>query len=66
LTGFSVALTSTVVAGVRAGVIEGDKVVFVAITVIFGVITEGSDGAESVHPVNTTATMTRRIVITPA
>jgi hypothetical protein len=34
--------------------------------VIFGVITEGSDGAESIHPVNTTATMTRRIVITPA
>jgi hypothetical protein len=34
--------------------------------VICGGVNEGSVGAKSVHPVNTTAPITRRIVITPA
>ena len=40
------------------------SMVLVTVTGICGVVAESSDGAELVHPENTTATIIRRLVIT--
>ncbi len=38
--------------------------VFVTVTGICGVVTDSSDGAELIHPENTTASIIRRVAIT--